>query len=203
MLDNIDIFVVANPHRKPLIAPYLKGLDATIYKTPDYTVPKKWKSDPKWQYIYNAQGRKGANGHLRCNTGHQDCLKKMAHNKALMLEDDAVPNSKGWKALVELSIPLLEKYEVVSLHGRLMRMREWKKFRHAGHTFLEPCEQKTGNVFCCGSLAYLITKDAGQKMIKLPFTGMPQDMTICNKFTFCVLKNSPFNHDRRQGSLIE
>lgn len=197
-----DIFVVANPHRSPLVAPYLKDLEAYIHITPDYTVPKNWKSHKDWQYIYKAHGLKGANGHLRCNTGHQDCLKKMKKSYALMLEDDAVPNRKDWLDVVKSSIGLLEKYEIVSLHGRLLRNKQWDEFRHNNMVFLKPnVIQK--DVFCCGSLGYLISKSSANKMIQFPFTGMPQDMTICKKFTFCVIKNSPFDHNRKQGSLIE
>ena len=199
---DFDIFVVANPHRKPLIESFVKPLGISIYKTPDYCVSKEWKSNPEWQYIYNAQGMKGANGHLRCNKGHQDCLKKMTKDKALMLEDDCIPNRKDWLDVVAKSLSLLDQYEIVSLHGRLLRKGEWSEFKHNGMIFLKPTV-KQREVFACGSLAYLIRKDAAKKMINLPFVGMPQDMTICKKFSFCLLKQSPFNHDRRQGSLIE
>ena len=46
---------------------------------------------------------------------------------------------------------------------------------------------------CWGALAYIIRKDAAQKLIKMPFT-QHIDNVWCNKFKFCVITKTQFNH---------
>jgi hypothetical protein len=53
-----------------------------------------------------------------------------------------------------------------------------------------------------GSLAYLIRRDAMDKFLNTEYFGMGVDLFIANYFTFCVIETSPFDHDRRMGSLM-
>ena len=206
--DKHEIFIVANPHRKSLTKEALDAEEIDIpyhmHLTPDYVVPKTWKPLPRWRYIFDANP-KAKNGHLRCQTGHQDCLMMRDTNKIqIMLEDDAVPNRRNWLQLVDVAASLLKDYQVVSLHGRDIKKQDWRGFKHREVGFWTPKRPNSGKVWCLGSLGFIMREDAIQKFIEMNYDGTPMDMLIANKFdSFCVIADSPFNHDRREGSLIE
>ena len=94
-----------------------------ISYTPDYPLPKGYKPNP---VNFRSQNELGA---YRCFKGHQDAIKMIEGDHALIIEDDAVPNVDNWLEIAEKADNLLSNNEqlnpedsiepeIVSLHGR-------------------------------------------------------------------------------------
>lgn len=203
-LSTIQIYVVAT-HKRPAII--LDALNAAniphhVCWTTDYKLEPDWKPEP--QYGSLVQNQVGA---LRCYRGHQDALKFFRDqtpniDAALVLEDDAWPNRRDWPMIIGHAWGLLDRFELVSLHGRAFRPIDFTPHQLSdGVSYLEPLAQ--GQVWVQGSLAYLIRRDAVNKLIDTPYSGYPSDLFICNRFNFALIDPSPFDHNRTHGSLID
>jgi hypothetical protein len=199
----MNIVVLATADRTPIIAEYLKDVELTIHMNWRHTYPgpqeNSWLGNP---YDY---------GHYQCYQGHYQ-IAQTIKEPTLVLEDDAKPINPDWLTVVERAERLLNHgYDVVSLHSRMDEKHpaalthswfddysevlpmEVTQDRFKGHTF-------TGK-WLLGSLAYLITPEAAKRLPA--WNGTPLDITLCNNFSFAFIKNSPFEHDRSQGSLVE
>lgn len=200
----IEICVVASKRRKPLMTEYLSPDSYKIIYTLDYPLPKGFKPDP---IRFRSQNELGA---YRCFKGHQDAIRMAKCTHVLIIEDDAVPNVDNWLEIAEKAKGLLSNYQIVSLHGRRVERRR-DPIRCGGQIFnkLLPIEKKYPITdspiqlrWSIGSLAYLIRRDAMYKFLNTEYFGMGVDLFIANHFTFCVIEKSPFDHDRRMGSLV-
>lgn len=206
-MHQIDIIVLANKHRKPLVEEYLDKIPHKTSLTPDYNLPNDFKPTPRSDPLFISNHT----GALRCYNGHIDALKLTTEDIVLVLEDDAIPNCPNWLEIVHKSIDMLNKFEIVSLHGRSISGIKNRIIKN-GLEFLElePIEVKheqTGKKghlkYILGSLAYLIHKRDINKIIDSKYDGFPFDFKISNDMKFCVIKNSPFDHNRSQPSLVE
>ena len=201
---NFDIFVVASKKRPSLVTEYLTKIEHTVYYTPDYDLPQNWEVNPNYlNYVENHIGA------YRCFRGHQDVLKMMTKDMALVFEDDAVPNRNDWLEIANKSIKMLEQFEIVSLHGRMiMGIKNKVVLDDLNFVELSPVKfdvYKNRKVFLkksFGSLAYLIKKNIAQRIIQKKYEGYPMDLYLMNEFCACILEPSPFDHDRRHGTLI-
>jgi len=82
---DIEIFIVATKRKPVLTTEYLKGIDYCLNYTPDYELEPAWRVSPIYvDYVENQICA------YRCFKGHQDVLKKMNSDIALVFEDDAV-----------------------------------------------------------------------------------------------------------------
>jgi hypothetical protein len=204
-LAGLDVVVVASRHRPALVVPHLAGRRHRVCYTPDYPMPAVARSNPLTlaTYVVNPVGA------YRCYRGHQDALSAPAHDRVLVLEDDAVPNRADWIDVARRAAGLLERFEVVSLHGRDPRALDQAVAREGlGFHTLRPVVRRrlfrsVRMRWCQGTLAYLITRAAAARLVARPWDGLPIDHCLANEFAFCVIDRSPFDHDRRHGSLVE
>ena len=199
---DFDIAVVANRHRKPLIVDYLKNIPHEIIYTPDFDLPNDWKCKPEYKNLtrfYHQQV-----GHYRCLMGHKLALQTSDRNM-LILEDDAVPNRRDWFKLIEPAAKLLDRFELVSVHGREVKFGPFKEepFNVKRNMSLWVPKNNTEPRWVLGSLAYFISRKAVQRFLDYEFVGMGCDLFIANCFHFALVNPSVFNHDRSQGSLID
>jgi len=201
----LDIVVVASRRRPPLVLDALAGHPHHVSWTPDYPMPAAVTPHPMAAcvYIVNPVGA------YRCYRGHQDALRLATKDAVLVFEDDAVPNRPDWMDVVLSAATLLSRFEVVSLHAREARHVE-SAFPHDGATFhtLRPTRRvrllRSARMrWCQAALAYLITRRAAARLIDRPYDELPVDHCLPNEFTFCAIAQSPFDHDRRHGSLVE
>jgi hypothetical protein len=203
-LQTVQIYVVATRKRPAIIVEALQaqGIPHHVCWTTDYKLEPGWKPEPHYGSL--VQNQVGA---LRCYRGHQDALRFFRDqtpdiNHALVLEDDAWPNRPDWVNVVAYAATALNRFELVSLHGRAFRQVDFTPHQLPnGVSCLEPVTQ--GQVWVQGSLAYLINRSAVNMFIDSPYVGYPSDLFICNRFKFALIDPSPFNHDRRAGSLID
>ncbi|NJO65437.1 MAG: hypothetical protein HC836_47300, partial [Richelia sp. RM2_1_2] len=101
--------------------------------------------------------------------------------------------------------------EIVSLHGRQIKAEtkvirekiEDLQFYDLKQTCIKGIVVANKIKWCCGSLAYLIRRDAIAKFLSRPWDGVPVDIAIANFYKFCILDPSPFDHERKYGSLVE
>lgn len=200
----LEICIVATRRRQPLITKYMELNSFKISYTPDYPLSKGFKPDP---VRFRSQNELGA---YRCFKGHQDAIKMVKQKYALIIEDDAVPNVDNWLDIAEKAVESLTIFQIVSLHGRRVEKRQ-EPIRCANQIFntLLPIEKKYPITdkpiqlkWSIGSLAYLIRRDSMYKFLNTEYFGMGVDLFIANHFTFCVIETSPFDHDRRMGSLV-
>ena len=193
----MEIVVVANRHRKPLVEKHLLGFKHIISYTKDYNLPADFKPETI-KYVYNHTGA------YRCFKGHQDAIRFCREENVLVLEDDAVPKIKDWYNIVMDSVHLLNSFEIVSLHGRNRQEELYKIYEEIrpGNNFLY-IPKKKGPTWVQGSLAYLINKRSFGKLLGYVYNGTPVDILLVNYFSFCLIEKSPFKHDRSQGTLIE
>lgn len=197
-----ELWVVACKSRPALVLAYLDQVKHSVHWTTDYDLPEGWKVNPKYGSWVNNHV-----GHLRCFRGHQDALRASNSDCTIVVEDDAIPNRPDWADVVAQSISYLDKYEVVSLHGRNWHPDAFNvsESRVPGIRVAEPKVQKSGSVWVQGSLAYIIRKDAKQRLIEKEYDGFPIDIFLCNMFDFALISPSPFNHGSgtRIKSLID
>ena len=194
---NLDIIVVASRRKKALVLDHLKDIPHKVSYTPDYGLPLNFQPE----VVGLVQNHVGA---LRCLKGHQDAIKLCDKENVLILEDDAVPNVDDWFRIVLDSIHLLDKFEIVSLHGRNFErslFENYEEVRSGNHFLFIP--NKTQNIQVHGSLAYLINRRNFDKVLSFDYNGTTMDYLLVNYFSFCLLERSPFNHDRSEGSLID
>jgi len=189
----IEIIVVANHKRKPLILDHLQGIKHKVHYTTDYDLPEGWKPKEGNGGLIHRQERG-----YRCFRGHQDAHKLIEGDYALILEDDAVPNTPGWLSAVAEGMLMMSKYELVSFHGRGFDLQEYDKME--GFDFYIPRIPRTWIV---ASLAYIIRKDAAAIVGEVEFDGFPFDLWVYRRLKYCLRHPSPFDHDMREGSLID
>ncbi|MHC4332169.1 MAG: hypothetical protein ACYSUV_00050 [Planctomycetota bacterium] len=207
----IEVLVIACRKRPALITPYLEEgkIPHRVHWTTDYELPEGWTINPDYGSFLRHQ--KQYVGHLRCWGGHQDALKTMGADVALVLEDDAVPNRPDWPAVIAAATKMMGQtdLEVVSVHGRAFHPEQFEitplEFPAQPDSDLKVYVPKADGkrVWVQGSLAYLIRKDAAPKLIAKEFDGYPIDIFLCNEFKFALADPSPFNHDRSHPSLID
>lgn len=197
------IYVVATKKRPAIVLEALSksNVPHNVCWTTDYRLEKDWKPEPA--YASMVQNQVGA---MRCWRGHQDALKFFRDqtpfvDNALVLEDDAWPNAQDWTKVCADAISLLNEFEVVSLHGRSFRPIDFEHRPFGARELLVPLSQ--GQTWVQGSLAYLIRGSAVDRWINDSYNGYPSDIYLCNRFKFALVNPSPFNHDRRSGSLID
>jgi hypothetical protein len=184
---------------------HLAGVAHRVSCTPDYPPPARVRRHPmaRCLYVVNPLGA------YRCYRGHQDALALASGDAVLVLEDDAVPNRADWLDVVGAAMPLLSRFEVVSLHAREARAIDETIAcgDHSFHTLLPTTRRRLLRSvrmrWCQGALAYLISRSAADRLVARPWDGLPVDHCLPNEFRFCVIGASPFDHDRRQGSLLE
>lgn len=211
MKPQLDVVVVASERRPAIITGYLRSalrrrtrVTSRVFMTTDHPKPDTPES-PRAKVLRLPQGA----GPYRCFRGHQEALAaSMAAVDApaiLVLEDDALPIERSWMQIVLTSLPMLEHFEVVSLHGRY-QTNVVGHTDHRGIRFNELAPIDKGGVqmvWQLGALAYLVNRATAAKICALQWDGYPIDLVICNDFSFRVMQSSPFQHDRRHGSLVE
>lgn len=197
MVMDLDIIVIANTHRKALIVDYLKSIPHKLVLTPDINLPQDWKPEVAGMACNQV-------GAYRCWTGHQMGCNMVTSDFALILEDDAVPNTNNWLDICSKSVAALQEYDTVSLHLREMILDEgnYNQVSFNSLNFLTPNKNR-GDMWGCGSLAYLVTRQMAQTLTSIPYNGYPMDMFLLNRTKTCIIINSPFDHDRQFGSLVE
>jgi hypothetical protein len=198
---NFDIAIVANHHRKALIVDYLQDISHFVSYTSDCDLPVEW--EPKPEYSHLVQHMHGHIGHHRCIEGHKSALKMCNKDIILVIEDDAVPNRHDWLNIVLQSIPLVNKHELVSLHGRSANYEVFDKSNFLKDICFYTPKNTTSHRYVLGSLAYLIKKKDVNKVYNHNYNGLGMDLFIANCFDFCMIDPSPFDHNRSQGSLID
>lgn len=197
----LDIVVVSSVRRPPVVTEHLKRkeLDYKVFTTPDYPVPDE--RDWPWDWM-----NKLTPGAWRCFRGHQEALKLSTKPYTLVFEDDAIPHRDWYETAVD-SMYLLNFFEVVSLHGRMIRPGS-ERFTYGTKTFIVPAvyhyrrgENETMSRWCCGSLAYIVGPKVRQRIIDSEYDGFPMDILIADRYKFCVLDPSPIEHPT-VGSLV-
>ena len=127
-------------------------------------------------------------------------MKLSDGNCTLVFEDDAVPNRDDCLEIARQCIPLLDKWDIVSLHGR--SIVEESSFEYCGYQFIIPAFVDVTR-YVHGSLAYLVSRATRERIIADEYSGCPMDLYISTCFRTCVIANSPWDHDRQFGSLTE
>ncbi len=190
-----SIVVVANPHRPALVLDSLEGVGYQVHCTPDYELPAEFLTDIRLA-AYNQVGA------YRCFRGHQDAIGLASGETVLVLEDDAVPNTRDWLSVVESTSTSLTDVDIISLHGRgFDPARFERRAVVAGRDVLVP-RFWCGPARVFGSLAYLIRGAAMRRFMAMRDDGVPVDLLLPNRFKFCLVHPSPFDHDRRYPSLV-
>lgn len=203
-LETVQIYVVATRKRPAIIVEALsaQNIPHHVCWTTDYKLEPDWKPEPQYGSLVHNQV-----GAMRCYRGHQDALRFFRDetpdvSMALVLEDDAWPNREDWTSVVISGVSIMNRYELVSLHGRAFRHEDFSVTNlPGGVNELMPLAQ--GQVWVQGSLAYLIHRNVVNKFIDAPYVGYPSDLFICNRFNFGLVDPSPFDHNRKHGSLID
>lgn len=182
-------FVISNVHRPPLILPYLKDYNPIVTLTPDYP--------------YHCIG------HFRCFHGHTNALFAYMDDISLVFEDDCVPDTKfDWKNIIECGKKMITEqgFEIVSLHCRSCYFDKMPKKSFYGLNWILPDKDLYWLDGVHGTLCYLISEEMSKKFIDADFWthGTNIDCWLWSpKHNFCILENSPFIHDRSQGSILE
>ena len=187
----VDISVLAHKSRKALVLPFLDK--PTVWYSNDYEFPEGWKPGIGLEHV--------THNHLaamRCFRGHQDLLGHVSNFPVLVFEDDAIPNMEDWRGVVENAVPLLEEFDVVSLHGRNYDLSN-NFTEHSKGCYVH----KISSTWIVGSLAYLMKKETADKIRGQVYQGLPWDLLLYRTLKYCVIHPSPFNHDTREGSLID
>jgi hypothetical protein len=202
-----DVVVVANRHRAPIVVPHLGDYRYAVSYTRDYRLPRDYSAPhPELQ----ALGPWNGVGMLRCYLGHRDAIRLAEGDAILVLEDDAVPNRPDWMALARRASPLLREFEVVALHARdvVGVDRVWSSDGLTFYTLAPVTVSRNGTTsrlrFALGAaLAYLIRRSSARELFRRTFDAYPIDLLLVNHFRAAILRDSPFDHDRSQGSLTE
>lgn len=206
MTIGIEIIVVASRRRKPVVTKYLTGLPHSVSWTPDYPFPEDWKISPEYEGLNKPEN---VIFDYRCFRGHQDAIRQSKEEVTLIFEDDARPIRWDWISLVQGARSLSGKYEIVSLHATSFDRAHFTPVPCKGvGEFLLPKDRwkaphaKVSMFWALRSVAYLINRAGKEKFLSQSYEGLPVDLFIANRFAFCVISESPFEHDLRYGSLI-
>lgn len=205
-------YVFGCNRRTGLILPYLADQNFTLHIGKDYNPP----SDAAPIRADYAAGSPFLSNY-RVFLGHQDMCRRFLNSSpapvALMFEDDAVPNCHNWTSVVNEAITTMRPgVDVLALYGRNYKKERFK----VDYTIdngrrqvlsLRPDvpqseEDIGGKHHWHGSMAYLVTRAGAEKIAALPWEGIPCDIVFWDRTNFCGLHKGPFDHDRRQGSLL-
>lgn len=196
----LDIVVVANRHRPERVTASLAGLRHWVSYTRDWALPR-WIPHPIVQRLPPLNWT----GVLRCYLGHRQAFRLGKAPALLVLEDDAVPNRGDWLDVVRVATDTLDDFEAVCLHGReadpirTTERRGGVTFHVLGSSDGEPLVVKALGA----SMAYVIRRTVAERIGRRPFDGYPMDLLLVNGLDMPVIAESPFDHDRSQGSLTE
>lgn len=193
--DDIQIVVLGTTKRPIITNTYITD-DHITYYNQDWPPIPFTPPDPvaKFAAVHEP-------GPFRCFRGHQEALKLSNKQYTLMFEDDAIPNTTNWQQIVNDSCELLDTYDIVSLHARSAEGID-KRFLHKGREYMTLKPTKYGHCWALAALAYLVHRRAIDQLVNVQYNGIPWDIFIYDHNT-CILEVSPFDHDRRGGSLIE
>lgn len=202
----IETWVLTTPKKKVLTTEFLEkvGEPYRVYVNKDWDLPKDVKPHPRVRKDLKVKKLRtyyGLNA-FRCFRGHQVILSRVKDQYALVFEDDAWPTHKDWRKFIAAAVALLGRYQVVSFHGRSIVPS--KKFTHKGRQYVHPTmDKKRGFVRCWGSLCYLVRRRTGLLIADRQWQQLPMDLLLCNEYRCCVMEPSPFNHNRKYGSLVD
>lgn len=203
IFSDLEIVIIGNKRKKVITTDFLQDIPHRIFYTTDYDLPKDFEIDQRYLKYFSTDYN-FILGAYRCFRGHQDALNSCEKNNILIFEDDASVKDNNWKNILPISIELLKKFDIVSLHGRQADISKFKKIEIEKNIFYYNNDKHgTNNNFVLGSLSYILSKKTAKDIINYQFIGCPMDIYICNYFNFCFLNPSPFLHDRRYGSLVE
>lgn len=189
----MNIIVVGNKHRKPLITEHLQNYRHQVHYCRDYDLPANWIDRHK--VIFNTTG------HLRAFRGHQDALIECT-STCLVFEDDAVPLSNLWPLTALSAYAYLDDFDWISLHGREYSLLDFTKIADLGHGYaLYTNNHAYGINGCC--MAYWMKASTAERFREADFDGYPDDHYLWQRFNAAIVDPSPFKHDRSQGSLID
>jgi hypothetical protein len=202
----VPAFVAGVACRDSLIEPFLHGQDYYVNRDPGtLEIPKDFKWDKRTPPGLINIPRKGS-GHYRCWENHRIIARAFLDwpgqpEVGLFFEDDAVPNCDDWIDIVNRCIPMAEHFKMFNLYGRSIEGEYDKQESHiAGRQVWVPTKP---GYKVLGSLAYLQTRATAQVIADTPFTGIPVDVAFPRITTFGMLQPDVFDHDRRQGSLLD
>lgn len=189
-MNDFDIIAVTSPKRKALVRPYLNLEKEVISITPNYELPVDFKP---------AVGGLTHNhlGTYRCFKGHQLAISKVIKDYALILEDDAVPNHGMWRSIVGEALPLLDMFDLISFHGR---QYDINAFELVKGSIVKPI---AGKPWIVAALAYAVRRESYEKLLAFQYNGTPWDLVLYDNFNYCLMSDSPFDHDRSEGSLVD
>jgi len=200
MLDNIDIFVLATNKRQALIPKYLdeKNIKYEMYYTPDYNLDMSTVKHKQYTF---SDGN--LISHYRIFRGHQDVMKKINKDYALIFEDDAVPNCSDWVDIIDKSMHFCNDYDFVSLHARKPNLSMYDVIGNVNdRSMLKPKQYGFWFNQLCGCMAYLIKKDKISCYVNDIFDGTPDDVTLYSK-KFVLLEPTIFNHNNGQETTLK
>jgi GR25 family glycosyltransferase involved in LPS biosynthesis len=187
---NFDITIVASHHRTPIVTNYISGIHHFMNFTPDYQLESNF--NPKHGgYVRNHIGA------MRCFRGHQDALKNvLTHSNKdffLVMEDDAVTNTHDWINILENSIKNIEDHDLITLHARQYTLSGYSKYADVGYgrSLYKVAVPRTWAV---ASLAYVIKREACNKIIDAVYDGLPLDLFLYFECKYALLDPSCFNH---------
>lgn len=203
--NDIDVVVLGTKHRHIITSDYLKNVPHSIHYSNDYDLPDGLRADDRYSHL---SAVKCLLGHYRCFRGHQEAIASTNKPYILVFEDDAVPNTENWHDIVNQSVSLLDHgYEITSLHGRGYTPKklsdDFVSLKHDDLTFYGRKDSSKLVIVKGACLAYLLKRETVNKVLSFQFLGCPMDVHLANDYSFCFLYHSPFNHDRRLGSLVE
>jgi hypothetical protein len=206
---NMHAYVFGCVRRPGLILPHLAAQSHTLHIGTDYMPPD---GTVMTQHYFQCP----LIPHYRVFRGHQDMARRFLQTGepvALMFEDDASPNTPEWTNVVNKAWAQMQEIglEVFYLYGRqfdnrrfqvisMLDRREIIQLRSdVGAT--EDCQGGKHHIYGC--MAYLIKREAALRWEAMEFEGIPVDVILPDRFKFALLHQTPFDHDRRQGSLID
>lgn len=199
----MDIIVIANHRRPPVITEFLEGIPHRICWSDDPPMPSSIVIKPEYRGL--------CSNHVaayRCLVAHQKALGMMSGEFALVFEDDAHPvQDYNWKRLVALAGDWRERFAVISFHGRGYNPWGWQKqdcpFGWGSFHFWIPPDGQPLTKICGASMVYLINREAAKRYQEIVYDGLPADWLLTTVGKFALVEPSPFWHDRKHGSLIE
>lgn len=177
----MNIFIIGNIHREPLVLPHIKHMNPIISMTPDYP--------------YNVIGQ------FRCFHGHTNALRTyMTDETACVFEDDCVPIPEhDWQKTILVAGELIQRvsFEIVCLHGRGFDFKNFMPYRFQGFDWLIPKPNIAPWVL--GTLVYVIGKTAAERFIDADFWlhGTNIDIFLWHgRNRFCMLDPRQFVKDK-------
>ena len=205
-----EVFVIGYHKRPGLILPYLWDQNYTLHIGNDYPITNEI---PRMLPCYNSGSPFEAN--YQVFRSHQDAMKKFIASKSeigLFFEDDAVPNTPEWVSIVNAACDYFPRnVDILSLYGRSFERSNFSCVAKLGdREVLQLTKRDDSRRFelgglhhVYGSLAYLLRKPAAKTLARIEWGGIPCDVDFWDSVTtFQFVNPSPFDHDRRQGSLL-